>query len=375
MRKGPHPLPVHLGLVAANMKGVEQYTACFDARLDEDDAVQIVRGIQMYQNHPCKRQEQGHNIVWQSGTTTIMELQNVKHDKSASSTPLLLVPSLINKSHIFDISPYKSMFKWLNAQGIKTYLLDWGEIKDDDACIENGIEDIIKSKLAVAIQHVSDIHDTPIDALGYCMGGNLLLGAHGFASEHIRRMILLATPWDFHEPSVQLACNIRLWSPYALEAIDKTDILPSEWVQALFASLDARGSAQKFMRFASMDQDTEEAELFVLVEDWLNDGVDLPKSVAQHCIQKWFSGNVLANNEWKIGPHTFIPEDVKNDILLIASDKDQLVPYKCAVHATESLVNAKIDVMKRHCGHIGLIVGRNAETDVWYPIHKWLMQK
>ncbi|MGH1375907.1 MAG: hypothetical protein ACRBCK_06105 [Alphaproteobacteria bacterium] len=375
MRKGPHPLPVHLGLIAANMKGIEQYTKCFDARLEQDDAVQVVRGIQMYQKHPHVRTEPEYDLIWQDGTTSIKGIKEEPTKPLSSEYPLLLVPSLINKAHILDICAQKSMLRWFNERGIKAYLFDWGDLSQDTESHDIDIEHIIKSKLSVAIRHVSKMHGKEVDVLGYCMGGTLLLGANMYASVQIRRMVLLATPWDFHEPSSTLARNVRLWSPYAVDTIEKNKTLPAEWVQTLFASLDVKGSAQKFMRFATMDQGSSEAKLFVLVEDWLNDGVDLPAPIAQHCIQKWFAGNVLVKNEWRIGNDLFNPNDVKSSIFLIASEKDQLVPYDCALNVKGNLVNAQVDVKKLQCGHIGLIVGRNAQKQVWEPIAEWLAKK
>ncbi len=348
MRDAPHPLAVHLGMVAANMSGIQKYAANFPDAISEADAVQMVRGIKMYQEHDFTPKPMPNETIWSDASLSIVK---PSQSKVTSSNPLLLVPSLINKASILDISQERSMLRWFNNQGIETYLLDWG-----DLCLDDNMNSIIE-KLCGAVRAVSKITGKPVDVLGYCMGGTLLMQGYAYASDHIRRVILLASPWDFGVGA--LAQNVRIWSPAVLPVVKQRGCLPADWVQALFASLDPNGSAQKFIRFASMDQDGLEAKLFVSVEDWLNDGVDLPKDVAQHCIQDWFTDNSLATSSLEIDA----------DILVLASKADRLVPFDCAAAIKASL---NVDVIELNCGHIGLIVGRNAVNDVWKPILNWL---
>ncbi len=351
MRKAPHPLAVHLGMVAANMSGIQKYAANFPGdTISEADAVQMVHGIKMYQEHSFIPKPMPNETIWSNASLSIVKPSK---SKVTSPNPLLLVPSLINKANILDISRVRSMLRWFNNQGIETYLLDWGNL-----CPDDNMDSIIE-KLCSAVQDVSKITGGKlVDVLGYCMGGTLLMQSYACASGHIRRMILLATPWDFSVGA--LAQNVRIWSPAVLPVLEQRDHLPSEWVQALFASLDPNGSAQKFIRFASMDQDSQEAKLFVSVEDWLNNGVDLPKDVALHCIQNWFIDNKLVENNFKINA----------DILVLASKADKLVPFESASAICKSFPN--IGLIELNCGHIGLIVGRNAINDVWKPILNWL---
>ncbi len=369
MRKAPHPLAVHLGMVAANMSGIQGYASSvssFSSKVSEQDAVQMVRGIKMYQEHVFIPKKLPCEIIWSDGNVKIKK-PILKHASNITSAhPLLLIPSLINKANILDISEELSMLRWFNDQGIETYLLDWGDIS-----ISDNIDDIIMM-LCGAVRGVSKMLGMPIDVLGYCMGGTLLLPSYIHASEHIRRMTLLAAPWDFSAGASVLARNVRIWSPAVLPVIGHRGHLPSEWVQALFASIDPSGSAQKFIKFASMDQGSLQAKLFVSVEDWLNDGVDLPKNIAQHCIQNWFIDNEPYTGMWSVAGKVINTKNIDADILVIASNADRLVPFDCAANILECLDFARVDVIELNCGHIGLIVGRNAISDVWQPILNWL---
>ena len=375
MRKGPHPLPVHLGMAAANMKGIQDYASNFPASLTQLDAVEMVRGIKMYQEHAFTPKELPLETIWQEGGTSVKRpimAQGSREDGGGS--PLLIIPSLINKTNILDISEEQSMLRWFNMHGIDAYMLDWGDFSDDQEQ-DIGMEVLIQGKLIKSIQAVSKKTGKSVDVAGYCMGGVLLLAGYAQAQGHIRRMVLLASPWDFHIGSSALARNVRIWSPTVLPIVKDRGCLPAEWVQALFASLDPKGSAQKFIKFASMDQSSSEARLFVSVEDWLNDGVDLPGNIAQHCIQDWFVDNKPALGQWSVAGENIDIGDIRSDVLIIASENDQLVPYDCALSVKNSLSSANIDVITPTCGHIGLIVGRQAKEAVWRPMLDWLKKQ
>lgn len=372
MRKGPHPLPVHLGIAAANMKSIQDYASNFPASLTQSDAVEMVRGIKMYQEHAFTPKELPLETIWQEGSTSVKRPIMAQGNRmEGDGCPLLIIPSLINKANILDISEEQSMLRWFNTHGIDAYMLDWGDFSSDQEK-EIDMEALIQGKLTKSIQAVSKNTGKSVDVAGYCMGGILLLAGYVHAQDHIRRMVLLASPWDFHIGSSPLARNVRIWSPTVLPIVKERGCLPAEWVQALFASLDPKGSAQKFIKFAFADQSSSEARLFVSVEDWLNDGVDLPGHIAQHCIQDWFVDNKPALGQWSVAGKNIDIGDIRGDVLIIASKKDMLVPYDCALSIKNSLNNANISVISPTCGHIGLIVGRQAKDAVWQPMLDWL---
>lgn len=374
MRKGPHPLPVHMGMIAANMKGIEDYTQQFQSRIDEADAVEMIRGIQLYQSHPYEPPILPTMTLWSSyGASVQQPIEVSRNDVSSPiKAPLLLVPSLINKSNILDLTQDKSMLRWFHAQGHDVYLLDWGDLTSQEV-VNFNVEDLISHILSEAIRCVSKTHGSKVNVLGYCMGGTLLMGAARMMQAHLNSMVLLAAPWDFHAKSSTLARNVRLWSPSVLPVINERGALPAQWVQALFASLNPEGAAHKFMKFASMDQDGSGAKLFVSVEDWLNDGVDIPKNIAHDCIQKWFVRNETMQQQWCVDGHVVKPDHVECPVFVAASKKDGLVSYESAMNIINEASHAQFERLPLNCGHIGLIVGRDAVDDVWLPIHQWLL--
>ena len=145
--------------------------------------------------------------------------------------------------------------------------------------------------------------------------------------------------------------------------------LPMAWIQSVFVRLDPQHTVQKYAKFNSFESNSDEGRLFVAVEDWLNDGGNLPAGIAKTCIQKWYVQNRPFKGEWIVCGKKIEPLQTSGKVLVIASSKDRLVPRQSSMALAKGTDSAVIDP---GCGHIGMMVGRQAEARVWQPILEWM---
>lgn len=333
-----------------------------------EEIEKMLLGIHKYQQHPYRRVILPLENIWQKGLATIKKIPSIKY--VPENPAILLIPSLINKSSIFDLMEERSMLRYLSSQNIDTYLFDWGDIVEDDGAQD--IDAIIMDRLLPAIKFLHRERGRPIHALGYCMGGTLLLSAALCEQESLASVIMLAASWDFHAGSQRLLNCVKFWAPSAFPAIEEKGRLDVDWIQTVFASLDPFMAAKKFSRFLDMDDGSHEEELFVVVEDWLNDGLALPCGVAQHCISDWFLKNLPGTGGWKIAGNDIIPEELLCPSLIITSDKDRLVEYETACVLKDQI--PKAELLNASCGHIGMIAGRHSIEKVWKPLAQWVLE-
>ena len=73
-----------------------------------------------------------------------------------------------------------------------------------------------------------------------------------------------------------------------------------------FAGIDPSMVARKFSAFAEMDMMSEQARLFVAVEDWVNGGADLPAGILIQSVNDWYIHNkpIKGNGKYKGNPLT-----------------------------------------------------------------------
>ncbi len=361
VRRGPSPLPVHIGVAVAEYSRIQ-----YEGKASPQDMEQMLAGIRKYQQHHFRRSIEPLPVIWQEGEVKVF---HSAADNAAAS--LFIIPSLINRSYILDLLPKKSFVRWLAAQGIDTYLLDWGESVSDPA--QQTMDSLITGPLCAAIKHVSDRAGEQIHALGYCMGGTLLAAAAQRKSENLRSIICLASPWDFSAGDEKLSAQVKLGTASALQMVQHNTYLPMDWIQSVFATVNADRTMHKFLGFAALDDDSEQAQLFVAVEDWLNDGVDLPGDLAKSCLLDWYGENKPGSGCWQVDGKSVDLSGLDVPALVVASLTDRLVPRESSLAMAGILPQAK--TLEPRSGHIGMITGGKAKEQVWQPIADWIQEK
>ncbi|MFN3827757.1 MAG: alpha/beta hydrolase [Micavibrio sp.] len=347
-RRGVRPLPVFLTLAGMTSADSAQHLA-------------MVEGLKLYLSHPFKRAEEQRNVIWQSGEVTL------RHLPAGGKHHLLLVPSMINRSVILDLLPERSFAHWLVAQGIDVYILDWGNpVNDPD---QASVDDVLLKKLLPCLSFINEKTGS-YQALGYCMGGTLLAGAAHFQPAGLEKIIYLASPWDFHAGDCRLQNQIMMGTPSALQMTENGKGLPSNWIQSVFATVNAEKNIHKFVDFKNIEQDSDQARLFVALEDWLNDGVDLPAAIARTCIVEWYGENRPCHKKWIVEDQVIDPARLDIPALVVASATDRLVPCEGS-HALARIL-PKVTTLETDCGHIGMMTSRRAVENVWKPLLEWI---
>ncbi len=121
-------------------------------------------------------------------------------------TPLLIVTPWINKYYILDLTPKKSLVKFLLGQGFDVYITSW---KNPDAAMADvGFDDYITEGIGAAIEAVRSISKSDkVHAAGYCIGGAALAAWLAWANRHyaahdvpVASATFLTTLVDYHKP-------------------------------------------------------------------------------------------------------------------------------------------------------------------------------
>ncbi len=329
----------------------------------------LIDGIDAYRRHPYRRAVPEPPLLWQAGTTRLLDYGALAERPDAP--PLLVVPSLINRAYILDLTQDLSLLRWLAAAGYRPLLVDWGA--PGKAERDFTLTDYIAGRLEDALDAVLESTGTRPVAMGYCMGGLLALGLAVRRQTDLAGLVLMATPWNFHGDSpAQGKMLAGLLAPLA-PLLELAGELPVDVIQALFACLDPMMVPRKFQAFARLDPDSPKACAFVALEDWLNDGVPLSLPVARECLAGWYGNNSTQQGEWRLAGRPVDPADLSLPCLCLIPSQDRIVPPASASALGQALPDC--DSLTLPVGHIGMVVSGNAKSKVWEPLLTWLKSR
>jgi polyhydroxyalkanoate synthase subunit PhaC len=344
----------------------DQFTTALDAvALSQIQAFQA--GVHAYHEHPYQRSLSQPTTVWSEGGSNLLD-----YGGPEDGPVVLCVPSLINKAYVLDLHEKRSLMRSLSQNGIRAFLLDWGDVSDEEKSM--GLSDYIIGRLARCLDDVNLRTQGKASLLGYCMGGVLTTALACLQPDKISSLILLATPWDFHAGQAPLTQQaLTAFRPQLENIIHKDRILPIDVLQTFFATIDPFRIPEKFIKFGLMKQDSKEAEAFVALEDWLNDGVPLGGRVAQECLFDWYLENSPQKGGWKIQGQIINPHNIKCPTLMFIPKNDLIVPPESALALGNAIPHSIIRMIST--GHIGMVAGKNAMNFLYSPLSKWLLKK
>lgn len=320
-------------------------------------------------------------VLWQEGTTRLCDYGPFCPD-SGAARPVLVIPSLVNRAYILDLSAERSFLRYLCRQGFRPLLVDWGVPGPLER--QFGLADYVARLARLAAVLAMPARATPVPVIGYCMGGLLATALALLRPEAVRGLVLLATPWDFHAATsagqrVHLA---RLW-PHLDALLQQQGILPVDVLQALLATLDPFAVVSRYIQFAHRAETMPENERqhFLALEDWLADGVPLSAPVARETLCGWYLENTPPRGEWRLplpSAHgTQEPEGLAIDptrlscpLLIVTPQRDRIVPPLSALALGAGV--PQVSLLQPRTGHIGMVAGRKAEVEMWQGVARWL---
>jgi len=348
-----------------NLKSVE--LAEFFTAVDAESRARLAafsQGVNRYGTHPRTPRPPEPPVFWRDGTTRVLDYGV----GDAGAPPVLVVPSLINRAYILDLTEQRSLMRHLAAQGLRPFLVDWGTPGAEEQNFD--LTSYICWRLEPAVDEIFDATGQAPALLGYCMGGLLTLALAHRRPDRAAALAFLATPWDFHAGPAASIRMLDAMSPGLTAMIDHLGALPVDVLQAMFSSLDPYLTTDKFRRFGAMQENSAMAQKFIALEDWLNDGVPLVGPVAKECLLDWYVGNTPAKGAWPVDGEAVTPETITSPSLVVIPKDDHIVPPGSAAALADAIPNA--ERLTLPAGHIGMVAGGRADTLLYQPLSQWL---
>ncbi|MBM3617718.1 MAG: alpha/beta hydrolase [Alphaproteobacteria bacterium] len=320
----------------------------------------LLEGIHHYLKHPYSRPEPAAETIAQLGGSRLLDY-TVENEKAA----VFFVPSLINRHYILDLMEGRSLIGHLREQGIRSFVVDWGDPADAER--DFTLADYIE-RLSNALEIVQKRTKKPLILAGYCMGGLLALALAQKHEAAFSGLALLATPWDFHAkgfPRVPLDLAHR----ESLEnLLSRQPILSGDIIQTLFYTANPWVFARKFAAFSGLAE--EDSREFVAIESWVNDNVDMTAPVARECLIGWVQENRPVRGAWQVKGEPILPDGLSLPVFAACPTQDTIVPPRSAEAILAAFPEAT--VCRPISGHVGMVAGPRAHKELWQPFRMWV---
>jgi polyhydroxyalkanoate synthase len=272
---------------------------------------------------------------------------------TSGAVPILMIPSLINHTAIFDLHHAQSFVRYLQAQGFHPLVIDWGIAENDVQ--HYGLQGAIDDYLMLFLDYICAHYARKPIVLGYCLGATLALAAAS-RSDAIGGLVLLAPPWDFSQLS--FAKEQTLCFPYELLNPEATPIVSGLMIYQFLNMPFWEEVGEKYVA-ASKPTSVHKA-----LDRWIHNPRDLS------CVMvKDLMTILLKSNQ----PETLLAkplQEISTPTCVVSAQHDHLVPRDAMQPLIEQLPHVVPHIASM--GHLGLVASQKAPHDVWEPLVRWI---
>lgn len=270
--------------------------------------------------------------------------------------PLLVVPPWINKFYVMDLQPNNSLVRWWVEQGYTVFMISW--INPGPQLADKSFDDYMLEGPLAALDAIEQAcGEREVNAVGYCIGGTLLMTTLAYLAAKQDTRIQSATTFasllDFTDPG-DLGVFIDEDQVAAVEArMADTGYLDSADMAAAFNLLRANDLIWSF--FVNNYLLGKEPAAFDLLF-WNADATRMPAAMHSFYLRNMYLHNRLREP----GGITLagVPIDLGKITVpcyFVATAEDHIAPWR-SVYAGARLPGGKTRFVLAGSGHIAGII-------------------
>lgn len=281
----------------------------------------------------------------------------------AFQTPILLVPSLINRHYVLDLMPGKSFTEYLVAEGHDVYCIDWGAPSDEDRLLgfDTICDDYVGRALRIAARNSQR---GKAHVLGYCMGGTLATIHTAVRPERVASLLALAAPIRFHDDGL-----LSRWTN--TQAFDIRAVVgafgnvPWQMMQSSFQLLRPTLQLSKNVSLLDKIWDDEYVNGFLALDTWGNDNVSFPGACYEKYVSELYRKDALIAGELTLSGKPVKLSNITCPVLAITFQHDNIVPQASAGELIDHVGSADKACWALPGGHVGAVVSKSAAKNLW----------
>jgi polyhydroxyalkanoate synthase len=284
-------------------------------------------------------------------------------------TPVLMVPSMINRHYVLDLRPGSSLVEYLVQQGHDVYMIRWGTPGAEDRYLT--FDAVCDGYLGRCVRYVARHSERgKTHLLGYCMGGTMAAIHTAVRPEPVASLATLAAPVRFRDEAI-----LSTWAGNeSFDVAAMTRALgnaPWQLLQGTFLMQRPTMTLAKFVGLVDRAWDAEWLEAFLALETWVNDNVSLPGEAFREYIERLYKQEALVAGEFALSGRRIRLEAIRCPLLTVTFEHDLIVPWKSAVELFHRAGSPDKEHLHLKGGHVGAVVSRKAAQGLWSKLSAW----
>ena len=299
----------------------------------------------------------GENLATSLGSivhkTEMMELiQYAPTTPDVHAIPILIIPPQINKAYINDLSPEKSIVRFLTSIGLQVFLVSWRNPTKEHR--DWGLADYV-DELIVATDAILEITKSKkLNVSGACSGGittaTLASKLASMGDKRINAISLMVAILDPQRTDNEVGALVSdNGVELARQRSQKEGILAGDSLARMFAWLRPNDLIWNYVvNNYLMGQDPPAFDILF----WNDDTTNLPAKFHSDLLDMYVNQPFTNPGEVEFAGHKIDVKKVTNDLFIVAGVTDHITPWKACYRTSQLMGSKNIEFVLSHSGHI-----------------------
>ncbi len=306
--------------------------------------------------------------VSREGTASLYRFVRPATAPASPATPLLLVPSMINRWYVLDLRPGASLVEALVDAGIDTWCLDWGVPEDEDRYLS--WTDVLDRLRRMVRRVRRETGADKVAILGYCMGGTLSAIHTALHPRDVAALVNLAGPIDFSKAGMLGRMVERRW--FDADAIADAGSVSPDQMQAGFVALRPTLDIAKYVGMPELMADPAAMLAFRALDTWASDNIPFPGEAYRTYIKDLYQANGLIQRTHRVRDRLVDLSKITCPTAAVVASRDTICPSEAACALLDQVGTRDTTTLRVAGGHVGAVVGTRAARDMYPALIAWL---
>ena len=293
-------------------------------------------------------------VVYQSDLLELIQYQ--PQTSQVAKIPILIVPPQINKYYVFDLSPEKSLIKFLVESGFQVFAISW--FNPTPTQRKWGLNDYVEGVEAATDAIIDITRSRKINLFGACAGGitTSIAAAHLAAQgdNRLNTLTLLVSVLDM-AATKDTSMGMFLSDETIQLAKDKSQsagVLEGSEMARVFAWLRPNDLIWSYwVNNYLLGNDPPAFDILY----WNNDTTRLPAGLHSEFLDMFSSNPLTTSGELEVIGTPIDLNDIKADIFLLGGVSDHITPWK-ATYRSCGMFGGDVEYVLSNSGHVQSIL-------------------
>ncbi len=282
--------------------------------------------------------------------------------------PLLIVPPQVNKFYVMDLSPSKSIIRYLVANGVQVFVISWRNPTPQQRAW--GFETYDRAILE-AMEAVRAITESPdVNILGSCLGGMTLATLLGHLTARgdlrVNAVTFMVTVLDTNVESTMGLFATKETIAAAREASRLRGVLEGQEMARVFAWLRPNDLIWNYwVNNYLIGKDPSAFDVLY----WNNDTTRLPAKLHGDLLDLYETNAFTHPGTLEVLGTPIDLSKVTNDAYIVAGITDHITPWQ-GCYATTQLLGGKVKFILSNSGHIQALLNPPGNPKASYFVNE-----